>query len=150
MSERFVFVVVFLACLVLSGCSTAPSDMTVNGMVKLTSLNGLPPGQVTEYSSYGVAGEIDSEVNIVADDGPGNYSGQPWCEVVTNMVLKSSTPKAMIYGFTAQVPDDGVMYQITPICCVDAEQSWEGNLPWHRCSKGLSCASEMPALDLDP
>ncbi len=136
MSERFVFVVVLLGCLVLAACSTAPPDMTVNGKVRLTSLNGVPPGQVTEYSSYGVAGEIDSEVNITADDGPGNYSGQPWREVVTNMTLVSSTPKVLLYKFTAQVPDDGVLYQITPICCVDAEQSWEGNFTLAQMQQG--------------
>ena len=35
----------------------------------------------------------------------------------------SSTSKVITYRFTAQVPDDGVLYQITVACCLEAEPS---------------------------
>ena len=107
-------------CFLLSACSTAPQDMTVSGTVKLTSLNGVPPAQA--YDEYATPGDIDPQVNIIADDGPGNYQGQPWNETVADMTLKSSSPGVMVYSFTAQVPDDGVMYQISLPCCTQTLQ----------------------------
>ena len=68
----------------------------------------------------GISYSSPLEVNITADDGPGNYSGDPWREVVTGMTLKSATAKVITYTFTAQVPDDGVMYQIDLLCCTQA------------------------------
>ena len=72
-------------CFLLSACSTAPQDMTVSGTIKLTTLNGVPPAQ-----AYDSCCGIVTQVNITADDGPGNYQGQPWNETVTDMTLTSS------------------------------------------------------------
>ena len=102
-------------CFLLSACSTAPQDMTVSGTIKLTTLNGRPPAQ-----AYDSCCGIVTQVNITADDGPGNYSGQPWNEAVTDMTLKSSSPGVMVYTFTAQVPDDAETYQISMPCCTQA------------------------------
>ena len=65
----------FLAAsaLAVTACNTSPSTFTVHGTVTLTSLNGVPPQQA--WSGYGGPSQINPQVNIVADDGPGNYSG---------------------------------------------------------------------------
>ncbi len=102
-------------CFLLSACSNVPQDMTVSGTVKLTALNGAPPAQ-----AYGSCCGIDTQVNITADDAPGNYQGQPWNEAVTGMTLTSSAPGVMTYAFTAQVPDDAGTYQISLPCCTQA------------------------------
>ena len=91
--------------------------MTVSGTIRLTTLNGIPPAQ-----AYDSCCGIVTQVNIIADDGPGNYAGQPWNETATDMTLVSSSPGVMIYRFTAQVPDDGVMYQISLPCCTQTLQ----------------------------
>ena len=115
--------------LVLAACSSVPSNMTVNGTVRLMSFNGVPPAQA--YTGLGLSdlagGVSDLTVNIVADDGPGNYSGLPWRQVETTMTLVSATAKVRVYRFTAQVPDDGIAYQVTADCCTDAQQSWQGD-----------------------
>ena len=107
-----------LSLTALAACSTAPQDMTVHGMVTLRPLNGIPPAQ-----AYGSCCGIVTQVNITADDGPGNYAGQPWNEAETDMTLKSSTAKVMVWTFTAQVPDDASWYQISLPCCT---QTLEG------------------------
>ena len=104
-------------CLTLSACSTTPQDMTVHGTVTLTTgVNGVPP--LEAFAGYDATlADIPSQVTITADDGPGNYQGQPWNQVTTDMTLKSATAKVIVYTFTAQVPDDADMYQITAVCC---------------------------------
>jgi hypothetical protein len=110
----------------LAGCSTNPSSMTVHGTVTFTSVNGTPPAQAFPDVQANLAppppgGGITYvpplQVNITADDGPGNYSGRPWREVQTDMTLKSATAKVITYTFTAQVPDDASEYQIDTVCC---------------------------------
>ena len=111
----------------LAGCSTNPSSMTVHGTVTFTSVNGTPPAQAfpdvqanlapPSPGPGGITYVPPLQVNITADDGPGNYSGQPWREVETDMTLKSATAKVITYTFTAQVPDDAVMYQVDTVCC---------------------------------
>ena len=118
--------------LTLSSCSTTPQDMTVHGTVTLTSLNGVPPARAfpdvqanltpPPPGPDGIVYNPPLEVTITADDGPGNYSGQPWNQVVTNMTLKSATAKVIVYTFTAQVPDDAELYQITAACCTQSLQ----------------------------
>ena len=112
--------------LTLAACSTAPQDMTVHGTVTLTPLNGVPPAQA--YDEYATPGDIGLQVNITADDGPGNYSGQPWNETVTDMTLKSATAKVMVYTFTAQVPGDAYDYQISLPCCTQTLQGQDFTL----------------------
>ena len=107
-----------LSLLAVAACSTAPQDMTVHGTVTLRPLNGVPPAQ-----AYGSCCGIVTQVNITADDGPGNYAGQPWNEAETDMTLKSSTAKVMVWTFMAQVPDDASWYQISLPCCT---QTLEG------------------------
>ncbi len=67
-------------------------------------------------------------MNITADDGPGNYGGRPWREVVTDMTLRSATAKVITYTFTAQVPDDALTYQIDLLCCTQALQGQDFTL----------------------
>jgi hypothetical protein len=105
-------------CFLLAGCDTTPATMTVHGTVTLTSLNGVPPLQA--YGGYGTPGDINPQVNIVADDGPGNYAGKPWNQAVTDMTLKSATAKVITFTFTAQVPGDAVLYQISAVCCTES------------------------------
>ena len=124
----------FALPLLLAGCSSAPQDMTVHGTVTLTSVNGVPPAQAfpdvqanltpPPPGPDGTTYIPPLQVNITADDGPGNYSGDPWREVVTDMTLKSSTAKAVTFTFTAQVPDDAYEYQIETVCCT---QTLEGD-----------------------
>ena len=114
----------------LSACSTTPQDMTVHGTVTLTSVNGTPPAQAypdvqanltpPPPGPDGITYIPPLQVNITADDGPGNYSGDPWREVETDMTLKSRTAKVIVYTFTAQVPDDAYEYQIEAVCCTQA------------------------------
>ncbi len=121
---------IFALCLTLAACTATPQDMTVHGTVTLMSLNGVPPAQAypgiqadlttPAPGADGITYIPPQEVNIVADDGPGNYGGQPWREVVTDMTLKSATAKVIVYTFTAQVPDDALSYQITAVCCTQA------------------------------
>lgn len=113
----FLLAAVFTALsLTLAACSTTPRDMTVNGTVTLYSLNGVPPLQA--YAGYDATlADMNPGVTITADDGPGNYSGEPWNEVTTDMTLKSATAKMIVYTFTAQVPDDAQLYQVDALCC---------------------------------
>ena len=124
----------------LAACSTAPQDMTVHGTVTLRPLNGIPPAQ-----AYGSCCGIVTQVNITADDGPGNYSGQPWNETVTDMTLKSSTAKVMIWTFTAQVPDDAGS---TRSPCRAARRRSKGRTsPWRRCSRVFAVhRGRLPAV----
>ena len=120
----------FTLPLILAACSTAPQDMTVHGTVTLTPLNGVPPAQAypdvqanltpPPPGPDGTTYIPPLQVNITADDGPGNYSGQPWREVVTDMTLKSATAKVIVYTFTAQVPDDALEYKIETVCCTQS------------------------------
>lgn len=124
----------FALSLTLAACSTTPANMTVHGTVTLYSVNGVPPAQAypdvqanlspATPGPDGITYIPPLQVNITADDGPGNYSGQPWREVETDMTLKSATAKVITYTFTAQVPDDAQMYQIDLLCCT---QSLEGD-----------------------
>ena len=109
--------------LTLAACSATPRPVTVHGTVTLTPLNGIPPAQ-----AYDSCCGIPAEVNITADDGPGNYSGQPWHEVVTNMTLKSSTANRTVYTFTAQVPGDAYDYQIQLPCCTQTAEGQDFTL----------------------
>ncbi len=108
--------------LTLAACSST-HPMTIRGTVTLTPLNGIPPAQ-----AYDSCCGIPTEVNITADDGPGNYSGQPWHEAVTDMTLKSSTAKTLVYTFTAQVPDGAYDYQIELPCCTQAPEGQDFTL----------------------
>jgi hypothetical protein len=118
--------------LILAACSTTPGTFTVHGTVTLTSVNGVPPAEAfpdvqanlapPSPGPDGIVYDPPLQVNITADDGPGNYSGQPWREVVTDMTLKSSSAKVITYTFTAQVPDDAVLYQIEAVCCTQSLQ----------------------------
>ena len=122
-----------LSLTALAACSAAPQDMTVHGTVTLTPLNGVPPAQAypdvqanltpPSPGPDGITYVPPLQVNITADDGPGNYSGQPWNEAETDMTLKSSTAKVIVYTFTAQVPDDAYEYQVFLPCCT---QTLEG------------------------
>ena len=120
---RLALLLAVLLPLTLAACSSATQDMPVRGTVTLRPLNGVPPAQ-----AYGSCCGIPAEVNITADDGPGNYSGQPWHETVTNMTLKSSTGKVMVYTFTAQVPGDAYDYQIELPCCTQAPEGQDFTL----------------------
>jgi hypothetical protein len=114
----------------LTACSATPSDMTVHGTVTFTSVNGVPPAQAypdvqanltpPPPGPDGITYVPPLQVNITADDGPGNYSGQPWSQTETDMTLKSATAKVITYTFTAQVPDDAYEYQIDTVCCTQA------------------------------
>ena len=123
MNRRVVLAAALLTLpLTLAACS-APQDITVHGTVELTSVNGVPPAQ-----AYDSCCGIVTQVNITADDGPGNYSGQPWNEADTDMTLKSSTAKVITWTFTAQVPDDAGMYQISLPCCTQTLQGQDFTL----------------------
>jgi hypothetical protein len=119
----------FALCLLLVACSSAP-DVTVHGTVTYTPVNGIPPAQACPELPGGdsavTVGSLGTytasvTVTITADDGPGNYAGQPWNSVTAAMTLKSASPKVITYTFTAQVPGDGVLYQVLPDCPVPGQ-----------------------------
>ena len=111
-----------LTTLTLSSCSSSPQDMTVHGTMTLYPVNGVPP--LEAFAGYeATLADINPSLTITADDGPGNYSGQPWNQVTADMTLKSATAKRIVYTFTAQVPDDAGMYQIDAPCC---DQTMQG------------------------
>ena len=113
-------------CVTVAACSNTPQDMTVHGTVTLRSVNGVPPADA--YSGYGGVSEINLQLEITADDGYGNYQGQPWNQAEAQMTLESSTAKVITYTFTAQIPDDAQLYQISALCCMETVQGQDFTL----------------------
>ena len=138
----------------LAACSTTPQDMTIHGTVTLTSLNGVLPAQAypdvqanltpPSPGPDGITYVPPLQVNITADDGPGNYAGQPWNEADTDMTLKSSPAKMIVWTCTARYPVTRCAGQICPAPAA-RRRSKGRTSPWRRCSRDLRCASGTDA-----
>jgi hypothetical protein len=122
--KRLLLLLLAAPVTMLAVAACAPQDMTVHGTVELTAPFNVPPP--VQDLGNGITYTPPVTVNITADDGPGNYSGQPWNGTQVTATLARATAKMLTYTFTARVAGDAEVYQIDVPCCYTPDTSLSG------------------------